>query len=74
MKKTTALPIYVSDSKELIDEKGRYVGRCVLSVTVRGNCVPKVYSGKDSVYPPNARGGEIRFVRYLEEADVSIVE
>ena len=75
-KNKTAKPISVSYCVECCDEHGCYLGETAVVLNVQGDCISKVYKGKDieSLNPPIAKGGTIYSVKYEAEKDISVVE
>lgn len=75
-KNKTAKPISVSYCDECCDEHGCYLGETAVVLNVQGDCISKVYKGKDieSLNPPFAKGGTIYSVKYEAQKDISIVE
>ena len=75
-KSKTAKPISVSYCTECCDEQGHYLGETAVVLTVHGDCISKVYKGKDieSLNPPLVKGGTIYSVGYEAEKDISVVE
>ena len=70
-KNKTAKPISVSYCVECCDEHGCYLGETAVVLNVQGDCISKVYKGKDieSLNPPIAKGGTIYSVKYEAEKD-----
>lgn len=73
-KKNVAYPVEVSDIEELCTDRGCYLGLNHVVVTVSGNCIPKIYSGIESLKPPRARHGEIFSVKYVQENNTSVID
>lgn len=72
----TAQPIYVSECIECVDEHGHYIGETSVILNVQGDCVSKVYNGRniESLNPPIARGAVFHSVKYETEKDFSVIE
>ena len=73
-KKNVAYPIEVSNVKELFTDHGYYLGLNYVVVTVSGNCVPKIYSGMESLELPRLCKDKIFSVKYVQENNTSVIE
>jgi len=74
MNKTkTAQPISVEYKPVWADKNGCYMAKSSVVLTVRGDCVSKVYEGKniESLNPPVAFWGLFQSVKYCPETDTS---
>lgn len=75
-KNKTARPIFVSCCAECFDKQGHYTGETAVVLTVRGDCISKVYKDNniESLNPPFAKWGTIHSVKYETEKDISTIE
>ena len=71
----TAKPVSVSNVTEVSDKDGHYIGESRVVLFVRGNCVPRaLFAGALSYVQPEARGGKVFEIKYMYDADISVIE